>query len=127
MPHALNELGWRCYQRFYFVVMTESRQSSSCINTAASGDGKVLKRPPGFEEAVLCRSQDLPKGVNLEVHGYDLNKGLDYEALLNSYATTGFQATHFARAVDVLNAVVIIASSTIFKFFCADKLEIRYA
>lgn len=63
--------------------------------------------PPGFGDAVLRPSQALPEGVSVEVRGYDFNRGVDYEALLASYASTGFQATHFARAVDVLNSVVL--------------------
>uniref|UniRef100_A0A0R3VVV9 deoxyhypusine synthase n=1 Tax=Taenia asiatica TaxID=60517 RepID=A0A0R3VVV9_TAEAS len=62
--------------------------------------------PPGFGDAVLRPSQALPEGVSVEVRGYDFNRGVDYEALLASYASTGFQATHFARAVDVLNSVI---------------------
>jgi len=37
---------------------------------------------------------------------YDLNKGLDFDALLRSYATIGFQATSFSRAVDEINKMI---------------------
>lgn len=40
------------------------------------------------------------------VAGYDFNHGVNYEQLLASYATTGFQATHFSRAVHQVNQMV---------------------
>jgi deoxyhypusine synthase len=36
-----------------------------------------------------------------EVCGYDFNLGIDYEKILDSYLTTGFQATHLAKAICV--------------------------
>lgn len=42
-----------------------------------------------------------------EIKGYDLNKGLDYNKILESYLQTGFQATNFARAVNEVNRMVI--------------------
>ena len=41
-----------------------------------------------------------------EIKGYDLNKGLDYGKLLESYLTTGFQATNFGKAVHEINRMV---------------------
>lgn len=41
-----------------------------------------------------------------EIKGYDLNKGLNYEDLLASYRTIGFQATNFSKAVDEINRMV---------------------
>jgi deoxyhypusine synthase len=43
---------------------------------------------------------------SVEVRGYDFNKGNDLSAVLASYATTGFQATHFSRAVDEINKML---------------------
>ncbi len=37
-----------------------------------------------------------------EVHGYDFNRGIDYDELFESLKTTGFQATHFAKAVEII-------------------------
>jgi len=59
-------------------------------------------------EAVLVESQDMPEG-SVEVNGYDFNAGFskgeapDIHALLQSYATTGFQATNFGLAVNEIN------------------------
>lgn len=39
--------------------------------------------------------------------GYDWSQGLDYEKLLQSYLTAGFQATSFGLAVQEVNKMVI--------------------
>jgi len=36
------------------------------------------------------------------VKGYDFNLGLDYKKLVDSYAHTGFQATHLAKAINII-------------------------
>ncbi|MFC3960042.1 deoxyhypusine synthase [Halovivax cerinus] len=36
-----------------------------------------------------------------DVRGYDFRDGVDLGAILDSYATTGFQATHLAEAIDI--------------------------
>ena len=43
-----------------------------------------------------------------EIKGYDLNQGLDYSKLLQSYLTTGFQATNFGKAVNEVNRMVCL-------------------
>eukprot|EP00899_Mesostigma_viride_P015673 jgi/Mesvir1/24106/Mv10828-RA.1 len=40
------------------------------------------------------------------VAGYDFNRGIDYGALLESYKTTGFQATTFGQAVDEIQRML---------------------
>jgi len=40
------------------------------------------------------------------VRGYDFNKGLNYDEILNSYASTGFQATSFSKAVNIINKMI---------------------
>ncbi|VDN11343.1 unnamed protein product [Dibothriocephalus latus] len=92
-----------------FLPVRDNRNvvSSEHWKMSAAGDSKDDRaRPPGFVEAVLKPSKSLPEGVSETVKGYDFNKGVDYEALLLSYATTGFQATNFGRAVKVINAMV---------------------
>lgn len=42
-----------------------------------------------------------------EVHGYDFQKGpVDFEALLNTYKYTGFQATNFGLAIEEINKMI---------------------
>ncbi|KAJ1877343.1 hypothetical protein LPJ71_011273, partial [Coemansia sp. S17] len=47
--------------------------------------------------AVFASSSQIPEGTRL-IRGYDFDDGVDYNALLKSYATTGFQAASFSRA-----------------------------
>jgi deoxyhypusine synthase len=57
----------------------------------------------------IARENVLFKGKEIDgvsVSGYDFNKGVDYDKLLDSYLSTGFQATHFARAVSIINNMI---------------------
>jgi Deoxyhypusine synthase len=40
-----------------------------------------------------------------DVRGYDFRGEFDFDAMLQTYATTGFQATHLAQAVDICRAM----------------------
>ncbi|KAJ2361555.1 Deoxyhypusine synthase [Coemansia sp. RSA 2610] len=52
--------------------------------------------------AVLAVSEEAPADA-LPIRGYDFDNGVDYNALLSSYISTGFQATSFGRAVEIIN------------------------
>ena len=56
-------------------------------------------------DAVLAVSDPVSEDSQ-EVRGYDFSNGVDYRALLASYRTTGFQATHFGKAVEEINRMV---------------------
>lgn len=61
--------------------------------------------PQLVKDAVLASSE--PVAVDsLEIRGYDFSDGVDYHALLDSYKSTGFQATHFGKAVEEINKMV---------------------
>ncbi|XP_049890612.1 deoxyhypusine synthase-like [Epinephelus moara] len=54
----------------------------------------------------LCRPTDpIPKGAPT-VQGYDFNQGIDHHALLQSFLNTGYQASHFGRAVMEINNMI---------------------
>lgn len=53
-------------------------------------------------DAVFVESEAMERGVP-EVKGYDFNEGLDYSRLFEAMKTTGFQASHFGRAVEIIN------------------------
>lgn len=55
--------------------------------------------------AALLHSDKLPEDTP-QVHGYNFDNGVDYSALLQSFMHTGFQATHFAKAVAEVEAMV---------------------
>lgn len=52
---------------------------------------------------VMFESEE-PEGLSIK--GYDFNQPLDYNKLLDSYLTTGFQATHFAKAIKIINKMI---------------------
>ena len=61
--------------------------------------------PAIAQEAVLVKSGKLPV-EEVEVKGYDFNQGIDHHKLLNSFRTSGFQATNFGMAVEEINKMV---------------------
>ncbi|KAK5642661.1 hypothetical protein RI129_008828 [Pyrocoelia pectoralis] len=56
-------------------------------------------------EAVLTKTGDV-SFLKEEVEGYDWNNGIDYNKLLKTYKTSGFQATNFGLAVDEINKMI---------------------
>lgn len=52
---------------------------------------------------LLRKSEDL-KGIAIK--GYDFNKGVNYEELVKSYKSTGFQASQFAKAIEIINEML---------------------
>lgn len=54
------------------------------------------------EASVLRKSTSMPLDSTV-IKGYDFNDGIDYDNLLNFYISTGFQASHFAQAVQVIS------------------------
>ncbi len=52
----------------------------------------------------LLRKSSESKGI--AVRGYDFNKGVNYAEIVKSYKSTGFQATHLSRAIDVINEMI---------------------
>ncbi len=40
------------------------------------------------------------------VKGYDFNQGVNYENLIKSFATTGLQATHLHKAIQIVNEMI---------------------
>ena len=49
----------------------------------------------------VLRESEEPKDF-IAIKGYDFNQGVDYDKLLDSFLTTGFQATHLARAIELI-------------------------
>ncbi|XP_068192611.1 deoxyhypusine synthase-like [Antennarius striatus] len=56
-------------------------------------------------EAVLKPSCELPEDMP-KIKGYDFNQGVDLQALLKSYLTTGFQASSFGLAIQEINHMI---------------------
>lgn len=45
-----------------------------------------------------------PEG--LIIKGYDFNEGVDYKKLVESFSTTGFQASHLSKAIGIVNKMI---------------------
>ena len=52
----------------------------------------------------LLRASREAKGA--AVKGYDFNNGINYENIVKSFGTTGYQATHFSRAISITNKMI---------------------
>ncbi|XP_056309115.1 deoxyhypusine synthase-like [Danio aesculapii] len=61
--------------------------------------------PPVARAAVLKESAPLPDHLP-QIRGYDFNQGLNHRALLQSFITTGFQASSFGLAVQEINKMI---------------------
>ncbi len=42
----------------------------------------------------------------LSIKGYDFNEGINYDDLINSFETTGYQASHFSKAIEIVNHMI---------------------
>lgn len=60
---------------------------------------KPIDKPKIAEQALLVESQE-PEG--LTINGYDFNEKFDFNKFIESYATTGAQASNLARAIEII-------------------------
>uniref|UniRef100_H3CCA9 Deoxyhypusine synthase n=2 Tax=Tetraodon nigroviridis TaxID=99883 RepID=H3CCA9_TETNG len=66
----------------------------------------MADQPPAVAtEAVLKPSCDLPEDLP-KIRGYDFNQGVDFQAVLKSYLTTGFQASRLGLAIQEINHMI---------------------
>lgn len=40
------------------------------------------------------------------IEGYDFNKGVNYDEIINSFSSTGFQASHLSQAIEIVNDMI---------------------
>ncbi len=52
----------------------------------------------------VLRKSDEIKGISIK--GYDFNNGVDFEKLLDSFSSTGFQASNLARARTIIDKMI---------------------
>src|SRR3989338_3372834 len=52
----------------------------------------------------LLRNSKEPDGIS--VRGYDFSLGVNYSKLIESFETTGFQATHLSKAIEITNKMI---------------------
>ncbi len=52
----------------------------------------------------LLRESEEIEGIAIK--GYDFNKGVNYDEIVRSFSSTGFQASHLAKAIDIANKMI---------------------
>lgn len=52
----------------------------------------------------ILRESDEVEGIKIE--GYDFNKGVNYEEIIKSFASTGIQASNFSKSIDIINEMI---------------------
>ncbi|KAF5459837.1 hypothetical protein F2P56_019751 [Juglans regia] len=75
--------------------------------------GETIK--DGFLAAVhstVFKESENLEGAYVKIEGYDFNQGVNYSQLLRSMVSTGFQASNFGDAIDVVNQMVDVVVTT---------------
>jgi deoxyhypusine synthase len=52
---------------------------------------------------VLRKSEE---ASGIKIQGYDFNKGVDYEKILDNYGSLGLQASNFHKAIEIINEMI---------------------
>lgn len=52
----------------------------------------------------ILRESEEPEGIAIK--GYNFDNGVDYKEIIKSFKTTGFQASHFSRAIEIVNKMI---------------------
>lgn len=52
----------------------------------------------------ILRESEEAKGIAIK--GYDFDKGINYKEIFKSFKSTGFQATHLSKAIDIVNKMI---------------------
>ncbi|KAG8007042.1 Deoxyhypusine synthase, partial [Nibea albiflora] len=89
------------------ALVTGIHRSPGSLYTCSSDRTvKMADQAPSVAmEAVLKPSCDLPEDMP-KIRGYDFNQGVDLQAVLKSYLTTGFQASRLGLAIQEINQMI---------------------
>ena len=52
----------------------------------------------------ILRESEEPEGIAIK--GYNFDNGVDYKEIIKSFKTTGFQASHFSKAIEIVNKMI---------------------
>ena len=64
---------------------------------------KITAKEKAAKENLFRKSEE-PSGIPIK--GYDFNKGINYENLIKSFSSTGFQASHLSKAIEITNNMI---------------------
>jgi len=65
---------------------------------------KEKKKIEDIARKNLLRESEEIEGIAIK--GYDFNKGVDYNGIIDSFASSGFQASHLYRAIEIVNEMI---------------------
>ena len=63
-----------------------------------------MKETEKSAREIIFKDSEEAEGVSIK--GYDFNNGVNYRELFKSYASTGFQASHLANAIGIINKMI---------------------
>jgi deoxyhypusine synthase len=79
------------------------------------------KKLKDAKESIFKKSVD-PEGLP-EIRGYDFESGLDFGRFLDSYSTTGFQASNLGKAIDIIKRMRTEKGITVFLGFSSNMVS----
>ena len=87
------------------MVIKKTEEKASLLSTDNEGNASSLStdNEEKARKNVLFDS-DIIKGISIK--GYDFDSPMDYDKLIDSFLSTGFQATHFSRAVSIIKKMI---------------------
>lgn len=66
--------------------------------------GKSDKNKEKIARKNVLRSSE--EAFGLKIQGYDFNKGVDYEKILDNYESLGLQASNFHKSIEIINEMI---------------------
>jgi deoxyhypusine synthase len=63
-----------------------------------------MKQTEKISRKVILKPSGEVEGIKIKV--YDFNKGIDYENIIDSYSSTGFQASHLGIAINLIEKMI---------------------
>jgi len=59
-----------------------------------------------MEERKIVYDEHVEEPSGKAVRGYDFNRGVNYSEIVKSFSTTGMQASHLSRAIEIVNKMI---------------------
>jgi deoxyhypusine synthase len=69
----------------------------------------MVKNPKNLKKERIARKNILRKSEEaggIKIKGYDFNQGVDYEKIIDSFASTGIQASNLSKAISITNEMI---------------------
>lgn len=95
-------------------LMEKEMDADLKLNNSEKKNEKIARKN------LLRASRDRHRGI--VIRGYEFNNGVDYHEIIKSYATTGYQAAHFSRAIGIVNKM-ISEKATIFLGYTSNMVS----